>query len=206
MFSYVSLEGSTGTVPLPPKLLPHLSRAVRLLVLVPHSLNGTAQLVVASLARRPLRRVPLLGAAGNMWTERSVGPRISARPRSIPVLIDRGDHHFVGRVVELRLGEKRRCLPQEFIRALQLEVFSFQLFQLRVFLGAQPRTLDSIASACRTPAAQRFRPDHEFLANRPNRRPLRRMRGGGVEDHPDSAFTQFRRNACWVVPSVPSSL
>src|SRR5262245_2141580 len=44
----------------------------------------------------------------------------------------------------------------------------------------------------RCPAGARLPSDPRLLANRPNRRPLRRMLGGMVEDHPGRAFTQLR--------------
>src|SRR5262249_37327269 len=66
---------------------------------------------------------------------------------------------------------------------------SLQLFALG---GRQARTLPGITLRLADPSAERFDPAAQFLGDRSNRGPLRRMLGGVVEDHPDCALTQLR--------------
>src|SRR5262245_5424245 len=66
---------------------------------------------------------------------------------------------------------------------------SLQLFALG---GRQARTLPGITLRLADPSAERFDPAAQFLGDRSNRGPLRRMLGGVVEDHPDCTLTQLR--------------
>jgi hypothetical protein len=56
--------------------------------------------------------------------------------------------------VELRLGEKRRRLPQDLVGALQFEVFTLKSFQLVALTGGQAWTLTGIPLGLAHPPAQ----------------------------------------------------
>ena len=71
-------------------------------------------------------------------------------------------------------------------------VLASQTTELLALARGQAGALAGIPLGLAHPAAQGFRADPEFLADRPNCGPLRRMLGGVLEDHPDGAFTHLR--------------
>ena len=96
--------------------------------------------------------------------------------------------------VELRLREIRRCQSQDLVRAPQLDILALELPEPRPFVRRQAGAPADVTLGLPHSAAQRLGLAPDPLGDRSDRRPLRRVFLGVLEDHPHRAFAHPREN------------
>ena len=177
---------------LAPHLLPDLPRPVDLVVLGPDAPNDRAQHLVALRARRAPRRIALLRLVPEV---RRRGDRQDAAdrldPELLPMVVDERDHHFARRSSSACAKYADAFLRISFARCSSTFSRSSSFSRSRssvVRPDAGPRR--ARPGAPTAAASRRVQPS--FSATDSNRRPLRRMLGGVLQDHPDGALTQLR--------------
>src|SRR5439155_20481997 len=110
--------------------------------------------------------------ACSRWPGQSAAARKSTRarrrrdapPRTTPSLRS---------AVELRLGEIRRRLTQDLVRALEIPILSLELLQTQALVRGQAWTNTGIALGLAHPASQRLGRALPLLRHRTDRSPLR---------------------------------
>ena len=143
-------------------------------------------------ARRPpgrialFRFVPEIGRRGD---RQHAADRLD--PVHLPMVVDERDHHFARRSSSACAKYAEAFFRISFAR--RSSKFSLSsCFSRGALVGGQAGTLAGVPLGLAHPPAQRFDRTADLLGDGSNRRPLRRMVRGMVEDHPDGAFTQFR--------------
>src|SRR4030095_5011475 len=91
----------------------------------------------------------------------------------------------------------RRRLPQNLVRALQLDDFALQPFQLRALVGGQAGPLASVTFGLAHPTPERLGGAAGLRRDRGNRRPLGAVLGGVLLHQPHEALADFRRILAW---------
>jgi hypothetical protein len=95
--------------------------------------------------------------------------------------------------VELRRGEKRAGLAQDFIGALQFSIFALQRMQSLTLVGLQAGPLPRVALRPSHPQPQRLRRTPDLVGNRPDRGPLRLMRALLLQQQPYGSLPDLGR-------------
>ena len=126
-------------------------------------------------------------------------------PVGVAMVVDERDHHFAS-AVELRLGEKRRRLPQNLVRALQLDDSRAPALSARARSSVvRPARWPASRSAWRTQRRSVSVVQPSFRRDRRNRRPLRAVLGACAPAPSGRRAHAPPGNTCSVVPWAPSS-
>ena len=159
--------------------------------------SQTRWIFVVSHASRRARWDRRSGCTGHRWCRQGVAramgstAHIGSTPYASRSASMKATVTSVGGLAP-RAREKRRGLPQNLVRSLELPILPLQRLHPVPLFGRQARPASRVTLGLAHPMTQRLGGAADLVSHRPDRRPLRVVLMRVIEHHPTGTLRDFR--------------